>query len=114
MTDTNIQAEPGVTLPVSDPKTFDFGKVDALRKHMLLTVESMVDLIGTTRVSYYNWLKSGIKRKKTVEHVRKVVRTLVVVISERNWPYDAVFVANQAERLAMLKEIINSLDKEPA
>lgn len=95
-------------------KQFDFAKVDALRKHMLLTVESMVILLNTTRVSYYNWLKNGIKRKKNLEHVRKVVRSLVALVSEDKWPNPVVFVANQAERLKMLQDLLIELDKEPA
>ncbi len=93
---------------------FDFAKVDALRRHMLLTVESMVTVLGTTRVSYYNWLKGGIKRKKTTEHVRKIVRSLVACVSQHNWPYDAVYVASQPERLKMLQDLLITLDKEPA
>lgn len=95
-------------------KQFDFAKVDALRKHMLLTVESMVTLLGTSRVSYYNWLKRGIKRKKSVEHTRKVVRSLLTVVSQHNWPNDAVFVANQEQRLKMLQDLLENLDKEPS
>ena len=95
-------------------KQFDFAKVDALRKHMLLTVESMVVLLNTSRVSYYNWMKSGIKRKKTIEHVRKQVRTLLTIMNKHNWPNEAVFVANQEQRLKMLQELIETLDNQPA
>lgn len=97
-----------------DNKLIDFAKVDALRKHMLLTVESMTVLIGTSRVSYYNWLKHGIKRKKTSEQVRKAVRTLLAVVAKNNWPNEATYVANQKERLEMLQEMIKELDKEPS
>ena len=111
MTDTITEA---TVLPATDPKAFDFAKVDALRKHMLLTVESMVILLGTTRVSYYNWLKAGIKRKKTLEHVRKMVRSMVTLVSNDQWPNPAVYVANQPERLKMLQDLLIELDKEPA
>lgn len=97
-----------------DNKLLDFAKVDALRKHMLLTVESMVVLIGTSRVSYYNWLKHGIKRKKTSEQIRKAVRKLVAVVAQSNWPNDVAYVANQKQRLEMLQEMIKELDKEPS
>lgn len=97
-----------------DNKLLDFAKVDALRKHMLLTVESMVVLLGTSRVSYYNWLKHGIKRKKTSEQIRKAVRTLVAVVAKSNWPNEAAYVANQKQRLEMLQEMIKELDKEPS
>ncbi len=97
-----------------DSKLLDFAKVDALRKHMLLTIESMVVLIGTSRVSYYNWLKHGIKRKKTSEQIRKAVRTLVTVIAKNNWPNEVAYVANQKQRLEMLQDMIKELDKEPS
>lgn len=95
-----------------DNKLLDFAKVDALRKHMLLTVGSMVVLLGTSRVSYYNWLKTGIKRKKTSDQIRKAVRKLVAVMTESGWPNEAAYVANQSERLTMLQEMIKELDKE--
>lgn len=108
------------TVEAAAPKTeqpakhLDFAKVDALRKHMLLTVESMVVLIGTSRVSYYNWLKHGIKRKKTSDQIRKAVRKLVAVMTNHNWPNEAAYVASQAERLEMLQNLIKELDKEPS
>lgn len=94
-------------------KHLDFAKLDALRRHMLLTVGSMVAILGTSRVSYYNWLKHGIKRKKTAEKIRKIVRSLVVCVSQHNWPDEAVFVANQAQRLKMLQELLEKLDNTP-
>lgn len=97
-----------------DNKLLDFAKMDALRKHMLLTVESMVVLLGTSRVSYYMWLKHGIKRKKTSEQIRKTVRTLLAIVSKNNWPNEAAYVANQKQRLEMLQEMIKELDKEPS
>jgi DNA-binding transcriptional regulator YiaG len=93
-------------------KLLDFAKVDALRKHMLLTVESMAVLLSTSRVSYYNWLKHGIKRKKTSDKVHKSVRKLVAVMAKNNWPNELVYVASQAERLAMLQDMLKELDKE--
>lgn len=108
-----VMVEAAPTQEQQNPKQFDFAKVDALRKHMLLTVESMVVLLGTSRVSYYNWLKRGIKRKKNVDHVRKVVRTLVGAMNH-GWPNEAVYVANQEQRLQMLQELLETLDKEPS
>lgn len=110
MTEQSIEA----TAPEKEQsdKLLDFAKVDALRKHMLLTVGSMVVLLGTSRVSYYNWLKHGIKRKKTSEQIRKAVRTIVAAVAQSNWPNEATYVANQSQRLEMLQEMIKELDKE--
>jgi len=110
----NYALAPATPAPTTEPdnRLLDFAKVDALRKHMLLTVGSMVVLLGTSRVSYYNWLKTGIKRKKTSDQIRKAVRKLVAVMTENGWPNEAAYVANQSERLTMLQEMIKELDKE--
>lgn len=92
-------------------KSVEIDKIEALRKHMLLTVDSMVKLYGITRVTYYNWLRGKAMRKSMAEQVRKVTRQLVTCVSKYNWPYDAVFVANQAERLKMLQDLVETLDK---
>lgn len=94
-------------------KPLEFAKIDALRRHMLLTVQSMVIILGTTRVSYYNWLKGTKMRKKTAEHMRRVARLLVVCI-QNGWPNDAVYVATQPQRLQMLQERLKELDNQLA
>lgn len=92
------------------PKAIDFQKIEALRKHMLLTVDSMVKIYGTTRVSYYNWLKGNHMRATTAAHIRKVTRQLAICVAQHNWPNEMVFVANQAERLELLRNLIATLD----
>lgn len=94
-------------------KAIDFAKVDALRKHMLLTVASMCVVLGSSRVSYYGWLKGTIPRAQTTKHIREVVRKLVSCVHFHSWPGPAVFVASQPERLIMLQELLKSLDNEP-
>lgn len=91
----------------------DFAKVDALRAHMLLTVDSMTTLLGVSRVSYYNWLKGAKMRDTTQAKIRKVTRSLVALVSNQTWPNDAVFVAKQPERLKMLQDILKELDNQP-
>lgn len=110
---TNEQTVEAAPTQGQPSKDLDFAKVDALRAHMLLTVDSMVQILGVSRVSYYNWLKGGKMRKPMREHIRKVTRSLVSCVSNHNWPYDAVFVAKQPERLKMLQELLETLDKEP-
>lgn len=113
-----MTVEPGATITIAPyvptpPKAIDFEKIEAVRKHMLLTVNSLVTIFGTTRVSYYNWLKGGKMRKATADHIRKVTRKLLTVMTQHGWPYDLVFVASQPERLKMLQDLIENLDKEP-
>lgn len=90
-------------------KPLDFAKVDALRKHMLLTVESMCALLKVSRVSYYNWLKGAKVRKTKADHIRRVIKDMVFLISNNQWPNSAVFVADQATRLVMLEEVLKDL-----
>lgn len=109
----NTTIEEGTTVTVV-PKTLDFAKVDALRAHMLLTVDSMVQILGVSRVSYYNWLKGGKMRKPMQDKIRRATRALLTVVSNHNWPNEVTFVAKQPQRLQMLKELLETLDKEPA
>ena len=41
----------------------DFKKVEALRKHMLLTTGNMAELLGVSRMTYYGWVKGNKIRK---------------------------------------------------
>jgi len=45
-------------------KPLDFTKVEALRKHMLLTTRDMAELLGVSRMTYYGWV-SGKPMRKT-------------------------------------------------
>ena len=42
----------------------DFKKVEALRKHMLLTTSNMAELFTISRMTYYGWVKGKPVRKK--------------------------------------------------
>lgn len=95
-------------------KAIDFAKVDALRRHMLLTVTSLVAILGTSRVTYYNWLKGTQPHDVTAGQVREIVRKLVTLVSTNQWPNGAVYVAKQSDRLLMLQEALKNLDKEAA
>jgi hypothetical protein len=99
------------TAPIQEQsKAIDFEKIEALRKYMLLTVDSMVKVYGTTRVSYYNWLKGKHMRATTAAHIRKVTKQLAICVAQHNWPNEMVFVASQAERLELLQNLIAKLD----
>lgn len=105
------QAAPEREQPTSKP--LDFAKIDALRKYMLLTVENMCVLFGCSRVAYYNWLKGAKVRKAKNEQVRVVVRKLMTLVANKDWPNGDVFVATQANRLKLLQAVLENLDKEP-
>lgn len=109
MTMNNTQPDAAAPVKGQPAKAIDFEKVEALRKHMLLTADSMAKLLGCSRVTYYSWLKDA--KPRYPEKVRNTVRKLVAVVTKHNWPYDAVFQSLQPQRLEMLQELITSLDK---
>lgn len=107
---TEVAEAPAPT--TGQAKALDFNKIDALKKHMLLTTDALCVLLGCSRVSYYGWLLHGVKpRPKMAERIRKVVRELVTAVSQHNWPSPKVFVASPAERLILLQELLKEIDK---
>ena len=44
---------------MTDLKPLAFSKIESLRRHMLMTKSQMARLLGVSRVTYYNWEKSG-------------------------------------------------------
>lgn len=85
----------------------DFIKVEALRKHMLLTVQDMADLFGTTRATYYSWLRGKPIRKSNNEVVRVMLKRLLRVMTEHAWPMPEVIAADQKQRKERLQQILN-------
>ena len=67
----------------------DFTKVEALRKHMLLTTGNMAQLLDVSRMTYYGWVKGKAIRKKNDEKVRDVLRQMLAMLSE-GWPQPEV------------------------
>lgn len=85
----------------------DFSRVEALRKHMLLTVQDMAELFDVTRATYYGWLRGKPIRKSNSDTVRSVLKRLLRVMTEYEWPMPAVIAATQKQRKAMLLEILS-------
>lgn len=83
----------------------NFTKVEALRKHMLLTTSNMAELLGVSRMTYYGWVKGKSIRKKNDEKVRDTLRELLRVMSE-GWPQPEVIAIEQKERFQRLLEIL--------
>ena len=89
------------------PKPLDFTKVEALRKHMLLTTSDMSELLGVSRMTYYGWVKGKAIRKSNDESVRTMLRKLLDVMTRHNWPTPEVIAADQKQRKERLLEILN-------
>jgi DNA-binding XRE family transcriptional regulator len=87
----------------------NFTKVEALRKHMLLTTGNMAELLGVSRMTYYGWVKGKPIRKKNDEKVRDTLRELLAVMSE-GWPQPEVIAIEQKERFQRLLEILGKQD----
>lgn len=83
----------------------DFTKVEALRKHMLLTKADLCKLIGVSRMAYHGWLNGTPVRAANDEAVRSVLRQLVYVIRTFGWPQPEVRGLNQKQRFAKLLDL---------
>lgn len=91
---------------MTTPNSIDFAKVEALRKHMLLTVGDIADLFGVTRATYYAWLKGKPIRKSNDAVVRTVLKQLLAVMTQHSWPMPEVIAADQKQRKERLQELI--------
>tara|TARA_B000000609_G_scaffold150611_1_gene136186 strand:- start:892 stop:1176 length:285 start_codon:yes stop_codon:yes gene_type:complete len=87
----------------------DFTKVEALRKHMLLTTGNMAQLLDVSRMTYYGWVKGKAIRKKNDEKVRDVLRQMLAMLSE-GWPQPEVIALDQKDRFQRLLEILDKQD----
>ena len=84
----------------------DFKKVEALRKHMLLTTSNMAELLGVSRMTYYGWVKGKPVRKKNEDKVRDILRKLLSILND-GWPQPEVIALEQKMRFERLLEIYN-------
>jgi DNA-binding XRE family transcriptional regulator len=86
----------------------EFSKVEALRKHMLLTTSDMSELLGVSRMTYYGWVKGKPLRKSNDESVRTMLRRLLTVMTNHGWPMPDVIASDQKQRKERLVQILNS------
>lgn len=91
------------------PKPLDFKKVEALRKHMLLTAGDMAELLGVSRMTYYSWVRGKVPRKTNDGNVRRLLRQMLVLIKDHGWPPPEVIAASQKDRKAKLVEMLGKL-----
>lgn len=90
------------------PKPIDFTKVEALRRHMLLTTTDMSELLGVSRMTYYGWVKGKTAvRKSNDEAVRVMLKRLLGVMTDYGWPMPEVIAADPKQRKQRLLEILN-------
>jgi|TARA_B100001093_G_C26809259_1_gene1006870 DNA-binding XRE family transcriptional regulator len=83
----------------------DFKKVEALRKHMLLTTSNMAELLEVSRMTYYGWVKGKPVRKKNDERVRDMLRQLLAIMGD-GWPMPRIIAIEQKDRFKSLLEVL--------
>jgi DNA-binding XRE family transcriptional regulator len=84
----------------------DFAKVEALRKHMLLTTTDMASMLGVSRMTYYGWVRGKPVRKTNDEYVRLMLRKFLAVMTDHNWPTPEVIAMEQPQRKQRLSEML--------
>lgn len=91
---------------MTDKPGLDFSKVEALRKHLMLTTADMAKLLGVSRMTYYGWVKGRTMRKANDEAVRSMLRLLLKLVTEHNWPAPQVIAMNSGQRLEHITDIL--------
>lgn len=89
-------------------KALDFTKVEALRRHMLLTTSDIAELLGVSRMTYYAWVKGKPIRKSNDAAVRAMLKKLLAVMSEHGWPSPEILGLEPKQRKQRLVEILNT------
>lgn len=88
-------------------QAIDFEKVEALRKHLMMTVNDMASILGVTRMTYYAWVRGTQPRPGNIAAVKLMLRRLLAIMTEHAWPTQEVIIMSQPERLAYLKELLD-------
>jgi len=92
------------------PAPLDFARVEALRKHMLMTASDMSSIFGVSRVTYYNWTRGKKLRGTSEARVRGAVKKMLHIIRDHDWPSPEVLSMSQPERKSALVELINQYE----
>ena len=84
----------------------DFKKIEALRKHMLLTTSNMAELLEISRMTYYGWVKGKPVRRNNEDRVRRTLRILLKAM-EGGWPMPEIIALEQKNRFKRLLELLD-------
>jgi DNA-binding XRE family transcriptional regulator len=87
-------------------QNLDFAKVEALRKHMLLTTQDMSSLLGVSRMTYYGWVRGKPVRNTNIEYVKGMLKKLLAIMTDYQWPQPEVIVMEQKQRKQRLVELL--------
>jgi DNA-binding XRE family transcriptional regulator len=84
----------------------DFAKVEMLRRHLLLNTSDMAKVLGVSRVTYYSWVRGASMRSTNVPKVKAVLKRLLAVVTETEWPNNDVLVMKPTQRAERLLELL--------
>lgn len=88
-------------------KPLDFTKVEALRRHMLLSVRDIAMVLGVSRMTYYGWLKGKPLRKSNDVKVREKLKQLLDIMKD-GWPQPDVIALESVSRRQRLLELLSN------
>lgn len=90
------------------PKAIDFNKVEALRQHLMLTTGQLAQMLGVSRMTYYNWLRGKPISNANETTARTVIRNLIFLMHAHQWPSEEITKLTSKQRherlLALLAE----------
>jgi len=92
----------------SEDQTLIFARVEALRKHMLLTTTHMAKVLGVSRVTYSGWVSGKPIRKGNNIRVRAALRKLFAILTEKEWPQPDIIAMSNKQRFDTLLELISA------
>lgn len=84
----------------------EFTKIEALRKHLLVSKVSMAKLYGVTRMTYYNWCNGKRMNKTNRQRIVDTTKKLLYVMSAHEWPNSTVYEMSDTERCERLEELL--------
>jgi len=67
----------------------------------------MSQLLGVSRTTYYSWMNGKAIRKSNDETVRIMLRRLLSIMTDHNWPTPEVIASDQKNRMARLIKLLN-------
>lgn len=91
---------------MTEQRRITFDKIDSLRRHMLLTHSQMAELLGVSRVTYYNWRAAGYPAERNIAKIRATLKDMLRVMLDHGWPTPAAVAMDQGERLAALQALL--------
>lgn len=87
----------------------DFKRIEALRKHLLISKTSMAKLYKVSRMTYHSWCKGrNITPNNTIK-VSEITKALLFIMAEEGWPNSKVYEMDDAQRYERLAELLEAM-----